>query len=158
MKAEEDWLLEGEGEATAVNATVEEDVDPRIDLQGNGVSHLTMLKKSNFLTYSLSSLHNTLEAARTQHLPPVDKGMPPIEGPESSSHANTAPPQLNIPPPEKAVEPPDWPSPEQDRAPINVEGLLEPSPGEALQCITWHESLVKMPLLYDVLPIPILKS
>ncbi len=107
MNAEEDWLLEVEGEETAVNAAVEEDVDPRIDLQGNGVSHLTMLKKSNFLTYLLSPLHNTLEAARMQRSPSVDTGMPAIEEPELTGRANMAPPPLDIPLPEKAAEPPD---------------------------------------------------
>ena len=57
-------LLEVEGEGTAINAAVKKDVDPHVDLQGNRVSHLTMLKKNNFLTFPLSSLHTTLEAAR----------------------------------------------------------------------------------------------
>jgi hypothetical protein len=142
MNAKEDWLLEVEGKKTAVNATFEEDADPHIDLQGNGVSHPNMHKEDMFLTFPSSPLHNTLEAARMQHSPPINEGMPPIEGPEPSGHANTVPPLLNIPPPEKAAEPPDWPSPEQARAPINAEGLLEPSPGEAPQCTTQHESLV----------------
>ncbi len=53
-----------EGEETAINAAVEEDTDPCVNLQGNGVSHLTMLKEDNFLTFSLAPLHTTLEAAR----------------------------------------------------------------------------------------------
>ena len=134
-------LLKVEGEETAVNTTVEEDVDPCVDLQGNGVSHLTMLKEDIFLTFPSSPLHNTLEAARMQRSPPVDEGTLPIEGPEPSGQANTVPPPLDIPPPEKAAEPPDWPSPEQARAPVDAEGLLEPSPGEAPQCTTRHESL-----------------
>jgi len=72
--------------------------------------------------------------------PPVDEGTLPIEGPELSGRANTAPPPLNIPPPEKAAEPPDQPSPEQIRAPIDAEGLLEPSRGEASQRVTQHKS------------------
>jgi hypothetical protein len=134
-------LLEVEEEGAAVNAAVESDVDPRVDLQGNGVSHPIMPNEDMFLTFPSSPLHNTLEAARMQRSPPVDEGTPPIEGPEPSGRANTAPPPLDIPPPEKAAEPPDWPSPEQARAPVDAEGLLEPSPGEAPQCTTRHESL-----------------
>jgi hypothetical protein len=113
MNAEEDWLLEVEGEETAINAAFKEDADPRIDLQGNGVSHPNMHKEDMFLTFLSSPLHNTLEAARMQRSPPIDEGTLPIEGPEPSSHVNMVPPLLDIPLPEKAAEPPDWPSPEQ---------------------------------------------
>src|SRR6266851_112987 len=86
-KRDEDCLLEVE--ETAVNAAVKEDVDPCIDLQGNGVSHLTTLKEDIFLTFLLFPLHNTLEAARMQHSPSVNTGMPAIEEPESTSCTNT---------------------------------------------------------------------
>jgi len=119
--------LEIEGEETAINATFEEDADPRINLQGNGVSHPIMLKEDIFLTFSSSPLHTTLEAARTQHSPPIDTRTPAIEGPESTGCANMVPPPLNIPLPKKAAEPPDQPLPKQIQAPIDAEGPLEPS-------------------------------
>jgi len=128
LRMEEDKdLLEVEGEETAVNAAVEEDVDPRVNLQGNRVSHLTMLKEDNFLTFPSSYLHITLEAARTQHSSPINVGTPPIEGPELFSHANTALPSLNTPLPEEATEPLISGLPEQIQAPINAEGPLKPS-------------------------------
>jgi hypothetical protein len=98
-------LLEVEEEGAAVNAAVESDVDPRVDLQGNGVSHPIMPNEDMFLTFPSSPLHNTLEAARMQRSSPVDAGTPPIEGPESSSRANMAPPSLDTPMPEEATEP-----------------------------------------------------
>ncbi|SRR6266853_4826513 len=112
-KRDEDCLLKVEGEKTAVNATVEEDADPCIDLQGNGVSHLTMLKEDIFLTFLLSPLHNTLEAARTQCSLYVDAGMPAIEEPESTSCTNMVLLPLDTPPPKDAAEPPELPLPEQ---------------------------------------------
>jgi hypothetical protein len=115
-----DDLLEVEVEGTAVNAAFEEDADPRVNLQGNGVSHPIMLKEDIFLTFLSSPLHTTLEAARMQRLPPVDTGTPAIEERESSGRANKALPPLDTPPPEKAAEPPDWPSPEQARAPVDA--------------------------------------
>ncbi len=124
-KRDKDCLLEVEREETAVNAAVKEDVDPHVNLQGNGVSHLTTLKEDIFLTFSLSPLHNTLEAARMQCSPSVDAGMPAIEEPESTSCADMALLPLDTPPPKEATEPPKLPSPEQIQAPINAEGLLE---------------------------------
>ena len=102
-----------------------------------------MLKKFNFVPFLLSPLHTTLEAVRMQHPPPIDAGTLAIEGLESTGHANMALLLLNMPPPEKAAEPPDWPSPEQNRSPVDVEGLLEPSQGEG----SWHAMWHKSPLL-----------
>jgi hypothetical protein len=43
-------------EATTKTASIEEDDDPRIELQEPGVSHLTMLREEEPLTSSLSPL------------------------------------------------------------------------------------------------------
>ena len=143
----DDWLTEVEGEGTAMYTAVEKDVDPRVDLQGNGVSHPTTPKKIKFRPFLLSPLLKTSEAARTQRSPPVNAGMSGIEGPESTGHANTALPPLDTAPPEEvpeplreAIEPLSRPSPKPVRAPIDAEGHLELFWGEALQRATWHES------------------
>ncbi len=120
-------LLEVEGEETAINATFEEDADPHVDLQGNGVSHPIMLKEDIFLTFSSSPLYTTSEAARTQCSPPIDTRTLAIKGPELTGRTDMALPPLNIPLPEKAAEPPDQPLPEQIRASVDAEGLLKPS-------------------------------
>jgi len=138
IKGKDDWL-EVEGEETAINAAVEEDADPHIDLQGNGVSHLTMLKEDNFLTFLSAPLHTTLEAARTQHSPLVDKGTLPVEGPELSSHTNMVLPPLDTPPPEEAAEPLISGLPKQIPAPIDVGELMESLTGKAWQCTTQHK-------------------
>jgi hypothetical protein len=67
--------MEVEGEGTAMYAAVKEDVNPHVNLQGNGVSHPTTLKKINFKPFLLSPLLKTSEAARTQCSPPVNAGM-----------------------------------------------------------------------------------
>jgi hypothetical protein len=128
-----------EGEETAVNTAVEEDVDPHVDLQGNGVSHPIMLKEDIFLTFSSSPLHTTLEAARTQPSPPVDTGTLAIEVPQSSSRANTALPPLDTPPPEEAAEPLISGLPKQIPAPVDVGELMESLTGEARQRTMRHK-------------------
>ena len=52
-----------------------------------------------------------------------------IEGTELTGCTNMAllPLDTRAPPPKEAAEPPNQPSPEQIRAPVDVEGLLEPS-------------------------------
>jgi hypothetical protein len=128
---ENDGLLEVEVEGAAVNPAFEEDADPRVDLQGNGVGHPIMLKEDIFLTFSSSPLHTTLEAARTQRSPPVDTGTPAIEVPESSSRANTALPLLDTPPPEEAAEPLISGLPKQIPAPVDAGELMESLTGKA---------------------------
>jgi hypothetical protein len=113
IKEENEDLLKVEGERIAINATVKEDVDPCINLQGNGVSHLTMLKKNIFSPFPLSPLHTILEAARMQCSLPVDAETPPIKGLGLSSHTNIALLPLNMLLPKKAAKPSDWPSPKQ---------------------------------------------
>jgi len=130
---ENDGLLEVEVEGAAVNPAFEEDADPRVDLQGNGVGHPIMLKEDIFLTFSSSPLHTTLEAARTQRSPPVDTGTPAIEVPESSGRANTALPLLDTPPPEEAAEPLISGLPDQSPAPVDAGELMESLTGE-LKC------------------------
>ena len=112
-KRDEDCLLEVEGEETAINTTIKEGTDPHVNLQGNGVSHLTMLKEDIFLTFSLSPLHNTLEAARIQCSPSINSGMPAIEEPELTNYTNMVLLPLNTPLPKEATEPPELLLPEQ---------------------------------------------
>jgi len=132
-------VLEVEGEEAAVNAAFEEDADPCIDLQGNGVSHPIMLKEDIFLTFSSSPLHTTSEAARTQRLPPVDTGTPAVEEPESSGRANTALPPLDTPPPEEAPEPLISGLPKHIPAAVDAGELMESLTGEARQRATRHK-------------------
>ena len=101
----DNWLLEVEGEGTAMDATVEEDVDPHIDLQGNRVSYPATPKKNKFKPFLLSPLLKTSEAARTQCSPPINAGTSDIEGPESTSYANMVLLMLDTPLSEKAAEP-----------------------------------------------------
>ena len=51
---------------TAIDAIVEEDINPHINLQGNGVSQPTTPKKNKIRPFLLSLLLKTLEAARMQ--------------------------------------------------------------------------------------------
>lgn len=85
---EDHWSLR-EGIA-GENARVEEDRAPHVELQEPGVGHLATLEEGEFLTWPPLSPPITPEAARTQHSPAVNAGMPATPDPEGST--NLVPP------------------------------------------------------------------
>jgi len=140
MDAEEDrpYVLEEDGIAWE-NASVEEDRDPRIELQEPGVSHLAMPEEDMFLTSSLSSSSSsssssspiTPKTASMQCSPAIDTEMPAT--PEPDYGMDLEPQPHDRLPPNEATEPPIHQSPEQIQAPTDVEGPLESFRGETLQ-------------------------
>ena len=121
---EVNWLEEVEEEETAkVMAVVD---GPRVDLQGLGVSNLTMLKGMNTLTFpSLESSYQPI-LLRIEHLLRLlatETGMWATR--ESRHHTDLELLPLNLPPPNGDAEPPDNTVPKQIQAPTKVERLLE---------------------------------
>ena len=112
---EDDWLLEKKGTAEE-NASVEENRDPRVELQQPGVSHLATLEEAGF--FALSSP------------PPIDSGVlvSSMRGPSTQGHqeqdrgADLEPPSHDTPPAAEAAE---------LQAPTKVRGPLESLQGEA---------------------------
>ena len=132
MDTEEDqpYVLEEDGIARE-NASVEEDGDPRIELQEPGVSHLATQEKAGSLTLSSLPPLTTLEAASTQCSPAVNTGTPAI--PEPDRGANLEPQPHDTPQPNEAAEPHFQQPLEQIHAPTVAGGPLESLPGEESQ-------------------------
>jgi len=134
MEEEDDCLLKVEEDgATRKAASVEGDVDPRIELQGPGVSCLATQENAESLTLPSPTSPTTPEAASMQRSLAVNTEMPAIPVPDHSVDLELQ--VHNAPlPPNKAAEHPIHQAPEQIQAPTKVGGPLESLPGEALQC------------------------
>ena len=118
-------LLEEEGTA-GEKASIEEDRDPRIELQEPGISHLAVQEKAGSLTLPSPQPPTIPKAASTQRSPAANPGTPDIPVPDRGA-------DLELPPPNEAAEPPIHQLPEQIQAPTEVGGPLESLPGEESQ-------------------------
>src|SRR5712672_2213741 len=143
MNAEDDSpqeVEEVEEEVIAkVTAAVDKDKDPRVDLQGLGVSHLPMLKGANALTSPLSQPTSTLlRTKRPPTSPAIETGTRATG--ESRRGVNIEPPPLDQPPPAGAAEPPDSTVPEQIQSSTQVERPSESLRGKNLRRAPGQES------------------
>ena len=128
MDAEEDqpYVLEEDGIAWE-NASVEEDGDPRIELQKPAVSHLATQEKAGSLTLSSLPPPTTPEAASMQRSPAVNTGTLAISEPDHG--ADLEPQPHDTPRPNKAAEPHFHQPLKQIHVPTVAGGPLELLPG-----------------------------
>jgi hypothetical protein len=158
MNEPDDWLLFEEEveemEATVKTASIKEDDDPGVKLQGPRVSHLTTQEGIKSLTFSFSPSQTLPKAAHMQCLPVVNTGM--LANPEAKSGTDLVPlppphdlpppdeamepPDKAMEPPDKAMEPPDKDPPEQIQVPAAAGELKELLLSEARQHVMWHNS------------------
>ena len=153
MDTECDWLEEAEEaeevETTEVIVAINEELDPFINLQGPGVSHLTMLEGTNAPTLPLpKSLHQPV-LMRTKSLLrslATRTGMQ-VTG-EPSVSIDLKPLLLDPPPLNGTKEPPDSIVPEQIQAPNQVRRPLESFWGKKTQCATGQDSQTSAHVAY----------
>ena len=153
MNTEEDWLQEMEEEETAeVIAAVDEEKDPHVDLQGLGVSHLTMLKGTRPLASPLS-LHQPIlsRIESPPRSPATETGTQAMR--ESGSGIDLESPPLDLPPLKGAAKPPDNTVPKQIQAPTKVERLLESLRGKNLRRATGQNSQMPVHALEGMTPL-----
>ena len=137
-------VKEVEEETTGVTTAVDKEC---VDLQGLGVSHLTMLEGANTLTFP-STLLRTASLPRS---PVTGTGMWATR--ELRPGANTDPPPLDLPPPKEVAEPLGSRMPEQIQAPAEVERPLELLWGKKSQCATGQDSQVSVHILEGRTPL-----
>ncbi|KAF8489659.1 hypothetical protein F5888DRAFT_1870139 [Russula emetica] len=138
----EDGLLhqveEVEGEGTAeVIAAVDEEKDPRVDLQGLGVSHLATLEGTKVLTFPLSQSPHQSNILRTECLPKspaIKTGTQATR--ELRPGTDLEPSPLDFPLSKGAVKPFNSTVPEQIQAPTQVERPSESLWGKK----AWHST------------------
>ena len=132
---EDDQLLEvEENGATRKTASVEGDMDPRVELQMPGVSYLATQENARSFTLSPPPPPppTTSEAASMQRSPAVNAGTLAI--PEPNHSANLEPQPHNTPPPDEGMKTSTDHPPQQIRVPTDAGGLLESLRGEQTRC------------------------
>ena len=137
-------VKEVEEETTGVTAAVDKE---HVDLQGLGVSHLTMLEGANTLTFP-SILLRTESLLRS---PVIETRTQATR--KSRPSANTEPPLLDLPPLKGATETLGSSQPKQIQAPTHVERPSESLWGKKSRCVTGQDSQVSARVLEGRTPL-----